>query len=206
MPVPSHGLLSITAFVDQLFISSPGSLSTTYRWTPTIHLAGTPSWTENMASPDTALWVIGLASAQGVKTASDTKYTYTSTPDIYPGNGGPIDLLVTLPEIDVPANEWFNYRFSFLVNARVFTSGNYSVSASQGDFLGTLRFVGLDIKDMAGNSLPFNIQSASGSAYTADGIAAIPEPSTTGLAGVGMLLLALNAARRRKVANRRRAA
>lgn len=195
-PIPPHGLLSVTTFVDQLYITSSESSSASYRWTPLVHLTGQASWTENGTVPSSPPWPVAVASAQGVKTSSSTNYVFKSSPDVNPGNGDLIDMLFELPEVIVPANEWFNYRFSFLINARVLQQGGYSVSAANGNFMGTMRVVGLDVKDLSGTPLSFTVRSASGSSYTANGITAIPEPSTLGLSGAGFLLLVWSRTRR----------
>ena len=197
VPTPSHGLLSIARFVDQLYLTVPGSLSTTYRWTPTIRLQGIANWTENMPTPVNAPFAVGVATSQGVKTASSSGYVSTSSPDVYPGNGSSLDLTFALPAIIVPANEWFNYRFTFIVNGRVFNDSGYQVSAASGGFGDTLHVVGLSVTDQNGIAQAFNVASASGASYTSNGITPIPEPASMGLAAAGLLLLAAKLARRK---------
>jgi hypothetical protein len=81
----------------------------------------------------------------------------------------------------------------------VLTSGGYSVSASDGDFLGTLRFVGLSLTDMNGIPVDFTIDSASGARYTDAGIAPpVPEPATAGLWAVALVVQAVGVCWRRR--------
>lgn len=196
-PLPaghSLTLLAIADFADRLIVSSPGSLAATYRWTPTIRITGIAGWT---ATGTPGPFSVAIASAQYVRTAAVDTWVRTSSPDLFPVPG-PVDILVTLPEVEVPANEEFNYQMRLIINARVLTSGGYSVTDAFGQFLSTLRVTGLALQDATGAPLPFTVSSVSGASYTAAGISApVPEPGTAGLIGVAGLVIALARIRRR---------
>jgi hypothetical protein len=86
----------------------------------------------------------------------------------------------------------FNISLGFGVAARVF-NGPAAVQNSfvEADFLSTMKVTGLEVFDSDNISVTgWQIASASGALYRADGISPVPEPSTLtllalGLAGLG---------------------
>ena len=121
--------------------------------------------------------------AQSVRTEGQTGFThYPHQIDLL--EKGTYDNVYLLPEITVPANEWFNYRLLLVAQTRLRNRDDVQITSSKADFLSTLEVVGLIIKDSAGNPVDFRIDAASGALYTANGINAVPEPASMALVGI----------------------
>ena len=102
---------------------------------------------------------------------------------------GAHDELLVLPEIVVPANEYFNYRLLLVAYSQVGTTATAQVTSAEATFGQTLDVVGLSVKDSGGNAVAFQVQADSGAIYDATGIHAVPEPSSIALVLGGAALV-----------------
>lgn len=191
-PGQARGMNAFAIMVDKLFISS-ASTDATYRWKAKVRVDGTSSWTST-GNVTANLWPVGFAMAQYTMRETETSFKRYSLPDVNLPQGT-YDQEIDLPEVVVPANEWFNYSFLFAVNTRIYNLSGVSVSAAKGDFLNTVVFTQLQLTDSLGNPIDFKIESASGARYSASGIQVVPEPASFALAIAG--LLAVSVLRRR---------
>ena len=107
-----------------------------------------------------------------------------------PGTFSTTQMLVPLPILyGLP----FNVNLRMGTTARVFqntSTGNFLNTFDTSDLAHTLRVTGITVTDANGASMPFNITSASGLAYTSSGILT-PEPETVVLVAAGLAILGM---------------
>jgi hypothetical protein len=182
---------SAAFFWDRLMLTVPGGTETTYRWQPTVRLTGSIDWTGTGTIPALA------EVAQSVRTEGQTGFShYPHLLDLL--SKGTYDEEYLLPEINVPANEYFNYRLFFGTYTRLENANGNLLTEAEADFDSTLEVTGLVLKDGAGNVVPFQVQADSGAVYSISGISSVPEPSSVTLIAGGAVLLLL----RRSIARR----
>ena len=174
-------------FWDRVLLTVPGGAEATYRWQPTVRLTGFIDWT---GLPVSSFSPAGSEIAQTIRVEGQTVNThYPHQVDLV--TEGIHDELLVLPEIVVPANEYFNYRLLLVAYSQVGTTATAQVTSSEATFGQTLDVVGLSVKDSGGNSVAFQVQADSGAVYDASGINAIPEPSSIALVLGGATLAIL---------------
>jgi hypothetical protein len=171
-------------FWDRLMLTVPGGTETTYRWQPAVRLTGSIDWTGTGSTP------AGAEVAQSVRAEGQTGFTHhPHLVDLL--SEGTYDEEFLLPEIVVPANEYFNYRLIFIAFSRLENANGNLVTAAEADFMNTLEVTGLAVKDSAGNAVSFNVQADSGAVYSTSGINSVPEPSSVCLVAAGAVLMLL---------------
>lgn len=188
MPLGTNRARNAVAFFwDRLTLSVPGASQTTYSWQPAVRLSGVIDWT---SSGTPGVDPAGVEVAQSVRVEGQTGFAHH--PHLIDLTAeGAYDNVYVLPEISVPANEWFNYRLLLAAFSRVQNTSELQITAAEADFYSTLEVVGLTVKDSAGNSVPFQVQAASGALYSSDGITSVPEPASIALVSVAGAVLLL---------------
>jgi hypothetical protein len=165
-------------FVDRLTVRPRiAGGSTMYRFAPAVRLSGTAAWDEGIGFP------ILVQIAQWIKLANGDWQIHDAA--AYQPGMGTVDVSFTLPAINVPPNEAFNYALQLWVTASVFGSTGVlaGIDWSRANFHRTLTVTGFDIRDEQGNLTAVSITSGSGAMYSAemgiaDGSADVPEPDT----------------------------
>lgn len=175
-------------FNDILTVTGLGlSTGQNYTLVPTVTIDGTGAW-NNVSLPQTVGLGIQEFGPDGSTVIDSlfpdaTQHSYSAT--------------FTLDGISFQPGVEFNFALQFGEAARIYTGSatteNTEVSAN---FLSTMLLTGITVLDSNGNAIPdFTIASSSGTNYGVNGV--IPEPASSALVAMGILIIGVKLIPRR---------
>lgn len=198
------GSESFATFTESFLILSPGANGQSGIFTPTFTVGGSWGVSGRTAAQFEMDYQVGnqpnliLYRIQGDQGQQPSIY-YNGYVASLPGlTVGPTSVSGTTPiSFSVPFiySQAFNMTIS-LYSSVIPSSNGGGVSSGDVDFAHTATLTGIDVQQN-GQSVPFTIQSGSGTVYTANGVqSAVPEPSTLVLLFAGLGAICASAARR----------